>query len=68
MSAKPATSIPVIAPEVNAIERPLARLSLAACAVRTLARTEMSMPANPAAPESIAPMKKPRAAVHPSRK
>ncbi len=60
--------MPVMAPEVKASERPLARLSLAACAVRTFARTEISMPAKPAAPESVAPMKKPSAAVHPSRK
>ncbi len=54
--------MPVMAPEVKARFRPLARLSLAAWAVRTLARTEISMPAKPARPESTEPMKKPPAA------
>ena len=40
----------------------MARLSEAACAVRTLARTEISIPTNPAAPESTAPIRKPIAA------
>ena len=60
--AKPATSMPVMAPEVKARFMPFARLSLAAWAVRTLARTEISMPAKPAAPDSTAPMRKPPAA------
>ena len=34
-------------------------LLVAACAVRTLARTETFMPMKPAAPESTAPMAKP---------
>ncbi len=38
----------------------------AACAVRTLARTETCMPMKPAAPESTAPMTKPTAAQTPS--
>ena len=39
-----------------------ARPPRAASAVRTLARTETIMPMKPAAPESIAPIKKPMAA------
>ncbi len=60
--------MPVMAPEVKARDRPLARLSLAAWAVRTLARTEISMPAKPAAPDSTAPIRKPSASVQPIRK
>ena len=60
--------MPVTAPERNASDRPLARLSEAACAVRTLARTEISMPAKPAAPDSTAPIRKPTAASGPIRK
>ena len=60
--------MPVTAPERNASDRPLARLSDAAWAVRTLARTEISMPANPARPESTAPIRKPSASVQPIRK
>ena len=48
-----------MAPERNAMSRPAARLWLAACAVRTLARTETIMPAKPAMPERMAPMAKP---------
>ena len=53
----------MIAPERKAIERPAPSDCEAACAVRTLARTETSMPMKPAVPESIAPMAKPIAAV-----
>ena len=55
--------MPVIAPDLKAMSRPAARLLEAACAVRTLARTDTCMPMKPAAPESTAPMRKPRAAV-----
>ncbi|MCY1547818.1 hypothetical protein D9M68_838980 [compost metagenome] len=40
---------------------------MAACAVRTVARTETFMPMKPQAPDRIAPMMKPMA-VCPSRK
>jgi hypothetical protein len=43
-SARPATSMPVMAPARKAVVRPLCRLVRAASAVRTLARTEMFMP------------------------
>ena len=36
--------MPVTVPARKAIERPAARLLLEACVVRTLARTETSMP------------------------
>ena len=39
---------------------------MAACAVRTLARTETFMPMKPAAPESTAPIAKPTATSQPS--
>ena len=39
---------------------------MAACAVRTLARTETFMPMKPAAPESTAPIRKPTATSQPS--
>ena len=48
-----------MAPERKAMPRPAARLWVAACAVRTLARTETFMPMKPAAPESTAPIRKP---------
>ncbi|MNJ04410.1 hypothetical protein D3C73_1651540 [compost metagenome] len=44
------------------------RLCDAAWAVRTLARTEISIPAKPAAPERTAPIRKPSAAHGPIRK
>ena len=50
-----------MAPERNAMSRPAARLWLAACAVRTLARTDTIMPAKPATPERMAPITKPMA-------
>ena len=43
-SANPATSMPVTAPDLNAMSRPRASEWVAACAVRTLARTETFMP------------------------
>ncbi len=65
-SAKPATSRPVTAPDLKAMPRPSARLTVEACAVRTLARTETSMPMKPAAPDRIAPTAKPIACSQPS--
>ncbi len=66
-SPRPTTSMPVIAPPRNATcsAGPMPRA--AACAVRTLARTEMFMPMKPQAPDSAAPSAKP-AAVRRSRK
>ena len=55
--------MPVMAPDLKAMSRPAARLLEAACAVRTLARTETCMPMKPAAPDSTAPIRKPIAAV-----
>ncbi len=46
------------------MSRPPASDFVAACAVRTLARTETFMPMKPAAPDRIAPMAKPIAIVH----
>ena len=53
--------MPVTAPDLKAMSRPPASDSLAACAVRTFARTETFMPIKPAAPDRIAPMAKPTA-------
>ena len=58
--------MPVTAPARNAIDRPSASERVEACAVRTLARTETSMPMKPAAPDSTAPIRKPTATSHPS--
>ena len=52
-----------MAPERKAIARPAPSDCEAACAVRTFARTETSMPMKPAEPERIAPIAKPIAAV-----
>ena len=49
------------------MSRPPASDFVAACAVRTLARTETFMPIKPAAPDRIAPIAKPIATVHESR-
>ena len=57
-SANPATNRPVMAPARNASSRPPASELIAACAVRTLARTETFMPMKPAAPDRIAPIGK----------
>ena len=57
--------MPVIAPALKAMSRPPARLLEAACAVRTLARTDTFMPMKPATPESTAPIRKPIAAAQP---
>ena len=58
-SASPATSMPVMAPDLNASSSPAPSDEIAACAVRTFARTDTFMPMKPAAPERIAPMAKP---------
>ena len=50
-SARPATSMPVTAPALKATSRPPPSDWVAACAVRTLARTETFMPMKPAAPK-----------------
>ncbi len=51
--------MPVTAPDRKATLRPWARPLDEASVVRTLARTETSMPMKPAAPESTAPSTKP---------
>ena len=48
-----------MAPARKASSSPPASEPIAACAVRTLARTEMFMPMKPADPERIAPTAKP---------
>ena len=59
--------MPVIAPPLKATSSAGPMPLVAACAVRTLARTEMFMPMKPQAPERKAPSTKP-AAVRPLRK
>ena len=58
---RPATSMPVIAPERKAMVRPPCSEVRAASAVRTLAFTETFMPTKPVTPESTAPSRKPTA-------
>ena len=60
--------MPVTAPALKAMSRPPASDWVAACAVRTLARTETFMPMKPAMPESTAPIRKPMATSGPSRR
>ena len=50
--------MPVMAPALKAISRPPPSELIAACAVRTLARTETFMPMKPAAPDNTAPIGK----------
>ena len=50
------------------MSRPPASDLVAACAVRTLARTETFMPMKPAAPDRIAPIANPIATVQESKK
>ena len=66
-NAKPATSMPVMAPALNASSRPPASELMAACAVRTLARTDTFMPMKPASPDSTAPIRKPTATSAPRK-
>ena len=49
------------------MESPSASERVEACAVRTLARTETSIPTKPAVPDSTAPIRKPTATSKPSR-
>ena len=58
--------MPVMAPALNEMSRPRASDSEAPCAVRTLARTDTFMPMKPAAPDRIAPIRKPMATVQES--
>ena len=58
--------MPVIAPDLNASSSPPASDLVAACATRTLARTETFMPMKPVAPDRIAPTAKPIATSQPS--
>ena len=64
---KPTTSMPVMAPPLKATFSAGPMPLVAACAVRTLARTDTFMPMKPQAPESTAPITKP-IAVRVSRK
>ena len=59
--------MPVTAPARKAIDEAGGEALEAACAVRTLARTETFMPTKPAAPESTAPIRKPIADGKPRR-
>ena len=59
--------MPVIAPPLKATSSAGPMPLVAACAVRTLARTDTFMPMKPQAPDSTAPSTKPEAVV-PSRK
>ena len=59
--------MPVMAPALKASSSPPASELMAACAVRTLACTEMFMPMKPAAPESTAPIRKPIATSKPRK-
>ena len=60
--------MPVMAPDLKASSRPPASDLVAACATRTLARTDTFMPMKPVAPDSIAPTRKPTATSQPSVK
>ena len=62
-SPSPTTSMPVMAPPLNATSRAGPMPLVAACAVRTLARTDTFMPMKPQAPDSTAPSTKPTALV-----
>ncbi len=55
--------MPVMAPPRKATSSAGPMPCVAACAVRTLARTETFMPMKPQAPESTAPITKPTAVV-----
>ncbi len=56
-----------MAPARKAISSPPASEPIAACAVRTLARTDTFMPMKPAAPDRIAPTAKPTATSQPRK-
>ena len=57
--------MPVMAPPLKLTLSAVLRLTVAACAVRTLARTETNMPMKPAAPDRMAPIAKPIAVGQP---
>ena len=59
--------MPVMAPARKASSSPPASEPIAACAVRTLARTDTFMPMKPAAPDRIAPTAKPTATSQPRK-
>ncbi len=59
--------MPVTAPDLNATSRPPLSDWVAACAVRTLARTDTFMPMKPAAPDRMAPIANPMATRMPRR-
>ena len=65
-SPSPTTSIPVMAPPRNATFSAAGMPSVAAWAVRTLARTETFIPMKPQAPERMAPSAKANAVAMPS--
>ena len=65
---RPTTSMPVMAPPLNATSSAGPMPRVAACAVRTLARTETFMPMKPQAPDSTAPTTKPSAVRLPRKK
>ncbi len=56
MRLRPVAVIPITAPDEKATRRAGFRPSRARAAVRTLARTAICMPMNPALPEASAPM------------
>jgi hypothetical protein len=58
--------MPVIAPPLKATSSAWFMPFVAACAVRTLARTETFMPMKPQAPDSTDPIKNPSAVCNPS--
>ncbi len=62
-SPRPTTSMPVMAPPLKATSSAGPIPLVAACAVRTLARTDTFMPMKPQAPDSTAPSTKPTALV-----
>jgi hypothetical protein len=59
--------MPVMAPPLKATSSAGPMPLVAACAVRTLARTDTFMPMKPQAPESTAPSTKPMAVVLPRK-
>ena len=65
---RPTTSMPVMAPPLKATSSAGPMPLVAACAVRTLARTDTFMPMKPQAPDSTAPITKPTALVTPGRR
>jgi hypothetical protein len=64
---RPTTSIPVMAPPLKATLSASFMPTVAACAVRTLARTETFMPMKPQAPDSTAPTTKAMAVGQPMK-